>query len=112
MPHGQVLAVGRNQSGFDTSKDAWYSGPGAWLRLYKPNFETCFATSVPQTNFVMAERYQDRVVIIGMSGQNQLPRKRDRVVQTEMPPLVRPVQNKLSGTTDGYLMLLKINIPQ
>ncbi|MEI7766777.1 MAG: hypothetical protein WCJ97_04985 [Phycisphaerae bacterium] len=112
LPHGQVLAVGRNQSGFDTSKDAWYSGPGAWLRLYKPNFETRFATSIPQTNFVMAERYQDRVVVIGMSGQNQLPRKRDRVVQTEMPPLVRPVQNKLSGTTDGYLMLLKINIPQ
>jgi hypothetical protein len=99
LPGKGVLAVGRFNSAFDWTDDAWakespVENPNAFLRVYSPEFDLVFSTDLPGlVPFEVSRLGPSRFIVVGRAEKGVSPTK-----DALMP--------KSPGQTAGYFMVL------
>ena len=99
LPGNSVLALGRYNSKFAFTDDAWakesaIENPNAFVRVYSPSFDLQFSSSLPGVvPFEVARVGANRYVLVGRAEQT-VALTRDALYP------------KSKGKTDGYLMVL------
>lgn len=100
LPDKRVVAVGRYNWKFDFTDDAWsketIDNPNAFLRIYSPEFDQQFSTSLPGiVPFQMIRDGKSRVILVGRAEQPGAPLK-DALFPKPL------------GKSDGYLLMFDV----
>ena len=99
LPGNSVLAVGRYNWKFDFTPDAWWNqspaeNPNAFLRVYSPNFDMAFSTSLPGVvPFEVCRAGTNRYLLVGRA-------------EGGVSPVKDALFAKPSGKTAGYLLIV------
>ncbi len=99
LPGKSVLAVGRYDGKFAFTDDAWnkdssIENPNAFIRLYSPDLDLKFSTSVPGVvPFALNRISANRYILVGRAEQG-------------IAPVKDALFAKSHGKSDGYFLIL------